>query len=147
MCVKFLFYGRAEDGTIFVALSAIASQQSKQTTDTMAKTKQLLDYLVLQEEAILTYLASKMVLAVHSNTGYLNEPDARSRAGGHFFLSNHTAHQPNNKAILNITQIIKNVMSSATEAELGALYITTRETMYIHNILMQIGHKQPVSPI
>ena len=122
VCGKFLFYGRAVDGTILVALSAIASQQSKPTTDTMAKAKQLLDYLASQEEAILTYSASKMVLAVHSDAGYLNEPNARSRAGGHFFLSNHAAHPPNNGAILNLAQIIKNVMSSATEAELGALF-------------------------
>eukprot|EP00956_Cyclotella_meneghiniana_P010702 scaffold14979_cov93-Cyclotella_meneghiniana.AAC.1 len=34
---------------------------------------------------------------------------------------------PNNGAILNIAHIIKNVMSSATEAELAALYIMARE--------------------
>ena len=88
-----------------------------------------------------------MVLAVHSNAGYLNEPNARSRAGGHFFLSNHAAHPPNNGAILNLAQIIKNVISSATEAELGALFITTREAVYTQNILMVMGHKQPATPI
>ena len=72
VCGKFLFYGRAVDSTILVAVSAIASQQAKPTTDTLAKTKQLLDYLASQEEAILTYSASDMVLAVHSNAGYLN---------------------------------------------------------------------------
>ena len=113
----------------------------------MAKAKQLLDYLASQEEAILTYSASEMVLAVHSDAGYLNEPNARSRAGGHFFLSNHAAHPPNNGAILNLAQIIKNVMSSATEAELGALFITTREAVYIRNILTAMGHKQPATPI
>lgn len=147
MCGKFLFYGRAVDNTILVALSAIASQQSKPTTDTMAKAKQLLDYLASQEEAILTYSTSKMVLAVHSDAGYLNEPNARSRAGGHFFLSNHTTHLPNNGAILNLTQIIKNVMSSATETALRALFITTRKAVYIRNILMAMGHKQPATPI
>ena len=48
----------------------------------MAKTKHLLDYLATQEEAVLTYSASNMVLAVHSDAGYLNEANARSRAGG-----------------------------------------------------------------
>jgi hypothetical protein len=47
----------------------------------MAKVKQLLDYCASQEEAIITYNVSKMVLAVHSNTGYANEKKARSRAG------------------------------------------------------------------
>lgn len=86
----------------------------------MDKTRQLLDYLVSQEEAMLTYLASKMVLAVPRDAGYLNEPNARSRTGGHFFLSNHATHPPNNRAILNLAQIIKHVMLSKTEAELGA---------------------------
>ena len=113
----------------------------------MAKTKQLLDYLASQEEAILTYSASKIVLAVHSDASYLNEPNARSRAGGHFFLSNHAAHPPNNGTILNRDKIIKNVMSSVTEAELGALFITTREAVYIRTILMAMGHKQPATPI
>ena len=53
----------------------------------MANKTQLLDYLASQKEAVLTYSASEMILAVHSNAGYLNEPKARSRAGGHFFLS------------------------------------------------------------
>ena len=87
VCGKFLYYGRAVDGTILTALSAIASQQANPTTDTMERTTQLLDYLASQEEAILTYSASNMVLAVHSDAGYLNEFEARSRAGRHFFLS------------------------------------------------------------
>ena len=39
VCGKFLFYGRAVDSTILTAISAIASQQAKPTTDTLAKTK------------------------------------------------------------------------------------------------------------
>ena len=145
MCEKFLFYGRAVDGTILVALSAIASQQFKPTTDTMAKIKQLLDYLASQEEAILTHSASEMVLGVHSNAGNLNKSNARSRAGEYFFISNHAAHQLNNEAILNIAEIINNVISSVIKAKMGALYITTREVVYIRNILMAMGHKQPAS--
>ena len=82
----------------------------------MAKANQLLDYLASQEEAIITYSASDMILAAHSDAGYLNEPQARSRAGGHFFLSNNAAIPQNNGAVLNIAQSIKNVMSSAAEA-------------------------------
>ena len=51
VCITFLFYGRAVDSTILNALSAISSQQSKPTVDTLAKTRQLLDYLASQEEA------------------------------------------------------------------------------------------------
>ena len=88
-----------------------------------------------------------MILAAHSDAGYLNEPQARSRAGGHFFLSTNAAIPPNNGAVLNIAQIIKNVMSSAAEAELGALYIIAREAVYMRAILREMGHKQPATPI
>jgi hypothetical protein len=44
----------------------------------MCHTQQLLDYLATQEDAILTYNASDMIWAVHSNTSYLSEPKAQS---------------------------------------------------------------------
>ena len=47
-----------------------------------------------------------------------------------------------NGAVLNIAHIIKNVMSSATEAELAGLYIMAREAVYIRIILEELGHKQ-----
>ena len=56
----------------------------------MQYAKQFLGYVDTQEEAVLTFNASKsnMKLAVHSNASYLSEPKAQSRAGGH------TATQP-----------------------------------------------------
>jgi hypothetical protein len=71
-----------------------------------------------------------MVLAVHSNTSYLSKPKAHSRVGGHFFLSSNTTVPPNNGAILIIAHIIKNVMSSATKAELAGLYIMAGQAVY-----------------
>ncbi len=109
--------------------------------------KQLLDYCASQEEAVLTYNASSMILAVHSNAGYLNEKQARSQAGGHFFMSTNVPIPPNNGAILTITQIIKAVMASAAEAELGALFISAKEAVYIRKILEEMGHPQPPTPI
>jgi hypothetical protein len=113
----------------------------------MQQTLQLLDYLATQEDAVLTYHASNMVLAVHSNASYLSEPKARSRAGGHFFLSSDTTVPPNNGAVLNIAHIIKNVMSSATEGELAGLYIMACKAVYIRIILEELGHKQPPTPL
>ena len=124
VCGKFLFLGRAVDSTLLCPISAIASQSATPTEDTMKQTQQLLDYLATQDEVVLTYHASDMKLAAHSDASYLSEPKARSRAGGHFFLSNGSDIPPNNGAILNIAHIIKHVMSSATEAELSVLYIS-----------------------
>jgi hypothetical protein len=147
VCGKFLFLGRAVDSTLLCPISAIASQSSKPTKDTMRQTLQLLNYLAMQEDAMLSYHASDMVLAAHSNASYLSEPKARSSARGHFFLSNDTTIPPNNGAVLNIAHIIKNIMSSATEAELAGLYIMGCKAVYIRIILEELGHKQPPTPI
>ena len=61
-----------------VALNAIVTQQASSTQKTMERVKQLLDYCASHEEAMLTYHASDMVLAIHSDTGYLNESKAQS---------------------------------------------------------------------
>jgi hypothetical protein len=38
-------------------------------------------------------------------------------------------------------------MSSAAEAELGALFINAKEAVYIRNMLEEMGHMQPRTPI
>ncbi len=88
-----------------------------------------------------------MVLAGHSNASYLSETNARSRAGGHFFMSNNEAIPSNNGAILMILQIIKAVMSSAVEAGIGVLYINCKEAILAQHTLEYLGHKQPPTPM
>jgi hypothetical protein len=88
-----------------------------------------------------------MILAVHSDAGYCNEKKSCSQAGGIFFLSNNDEFPPNNGAILTVATIIKAAMSSAAEAELGALYLNAKEAVYIRQILTKMGHPQPKIPI
>ena len=86
---------RGVDSTLLTPLSAIASQQAAPTAAKMEKVRQIsLDYVASQEEAVLTFNASNMVLAVHSDAGYLNEPNARSRTGGNFYLSSEDTFPP-----------------------------------------------------
>ena len=73
-----LYYGTAVNLTILSALSSIATEQAKPMEKTMVTVKQLLDYCATQEEAIITYTASKMILCIHSNAGYANKKNARS---------------------------------------------------------------------
>jgi hypothetical protein len=73
----------------------------------MRKTKQLLDYVATHPDAILSFKASDMILAVHSDASYLSEAQARSRAGGHFFCSTNSDEPPNNGAILNISGVTR----------------------------------------
>ena len=132
---------------MLVALSAIASIQSAPTTATMETVKYFMNNAASDPDAILTYRESDMVLAVHSDAYYLSKPKARSRADGHFFLSDHYENPPNNGAVLNIAQIIKNVMNTAADAEVGALFINSRQAIPARNTVGDMGHKQPPTPM
>jgi hypothetical protein len=88
-----------------------------------------------------------MVLAVHSNASYLNEEEAQSRAGGHHYLSKNVPLPSNNGAIHNVAKILKGVMSSAAEAELGAMYINSQKAVEERIILQEMGHEQPATPV
>jgi hypothetical protein len=112
-----LYYSQAVDPTMLFALNAIATQQASPTQKMMDRVKQLLNYCASQEDAILTYHSSDMVLAIHSDADYLDESKVQSWAGGHFFLSSDVQYLPNNGAVLTIVQIIDAVMLPAAEAE------------------------------
>ncbi len=88
-----------------------------------------------------------MKLAIHSDASYLSEPKARSRAGGHMFMAGSEDIPINNGAVLNILQIIRSVMSSAAEAELGALFINAKAAVSMRQTLEEMGHPQPLTPI
>ena len=105
--------------------------------------KQFIDYVATYSKAIIPYHASDMVLSAHSNASYLSESKTRSRAGGYFFMSNGSPIPANNRSFITISQIIKSVMSSAAEAELGALFINCRKAIPATHALEAMGHKQP----
>ena len=73
----------------------------------MKRFKQILYYVSTQDEAILTYTARDMLLAAHSDSGYLNKTNSRSRTGVKFSLLNNAEHSDNDRSILTISQIIK----------------------------------------
>ena len=116
VCGKFLFLGRAVDSMLLCLISAIASQSVTPKEEKMAQTLQFLDYIVTQEEAVLTFQASDMKLASHRDASYLSEPKVRSCAGEHFFLSINSSIPQNNSDVLKIEHIIKHVTSLAAGA-------------------------------
>jgi hypothetical protein len=81
-----LYYAHAMDITVLMALSSIAIEQTKGTTNTMKKAKQLLDYLAINPKVTIWYQASNMIMNVHSDASYLSEPDMQSCTCGHFFM-------------------------------------------------------------
>ena len=67
-----------------------------------------------------------------------------------FLLSSipHPSSTPTfNGAIFVLSHIIKNVLASATEAELGALFYNAGEATPIRTTLIKLGHAQPPTPI
>jgi len=46
-----------------------------------------------------------------------------------------------------VRTIIKNVMSSATEAKIAAAFLTARDSIPIQKALQEMGHPQPPTPI
>jgi hypothetical protein len=125
-----LYYARAVNITVLMALSSIASEQTRATTNTMAKAKQLLDYLATHPNATIRFRASNMVLNVHSDASYLLETNTHSRACGHFFMG----WSPKdgdpiklNGAFFTLCTILCFIVASAAEAELGALFMNCKE--------------------
>jgi hypothetical protein len=118
-----LYYARAVDPTILMPLNDIATDKTKTTEKTQAATTQLLDYLVTHPDATIRYHASDMILHIHSNASYLSVSNARSRLGGLFFCGDKYLHEDNlNGSILNVASLIKNVIASAAESEVGACF-------------------------
>jgi hypothetical protein len=147
VCRVFFFLARAVDGGLLPALSSLASQQANPTEKSMGLCKQFLDFMATQKDTVLTYQASDMVLAIHSNASYLSEPKSRSRAGGHMFMAGKDEIPINNGAVLNISQIIQALMSSAAEAKLGALFVNAKTAVSMRHMLIELGHLQPRTPM
>ena len=80
-----------------------------------------------------------MILAAHADTGFLNEPRARSRAGAHIFLSENEPKPKLNVPVLKIAQIIKTVMASAEEAEMASLFITAKKMIPLRHTIIEMG--------
>lgn len=143
-----LYYARAVDSTMLVALGSLAAAQTKSTTNTMKAAEQLLDYAATHPNARVRFNRSQMILHGHSDASYLSESQARSRAGGIFFLSNESYdNAPINGAVHVHSSIMKNVVSSAAEAEVGALFHNAMEACVIRQTLIDLGHPQPATPL
>ena len=82
-----MYYSRAVHNRLLVGLSAIGTQQAAATEQTAAAIDQILDYVATLPNAGITYRASGMILAAHSDSGFNNESKARRRSGAHIFLS------------------------------------------------------------
>ena len=82
-----------------------------------------------------------MQLTIDSDTSYLSVSRARSRAAGYFYLSSRSNPHLNG-AIHVACHVLKEVVSSAAEAELGALFYNSKEACPFRIALQELGHLQ-----
>jgi hypothetical protein len=69
--------------------------------------------------------------------------------GGYFFLSpkQNSSKHIHNGPILAISTVYKNVLSSVMEAEVAGTFVNAKEGVNVTNILNDMGHPQPQTPL
>ena len=137
---------------MLTAINEISGEQARATTNTKKSTHKLLDYVATYPNTTIRFYASDMILYVESDAAYLVQPNARSRLSGFFYLSN--AQPPNidpkprrNGLFAIECKTIRNIVTSAAEAETTALFHNARTSIPLRNILISMGHLQPPTPI
>jgi hypothetical protein len=91
-----------------------------------------------------------MILNVHSDTSYLSKSNAHGRACSHFFMG----WSPKdgdpiklNGAFFTLCTILRFVVASEAEAELGALFLNCIEGIIFSLTLEELGHPQLRTPV
>ncbi len=145
-----LYYARAIDLSMHDALGSLAAAQSESTQETMKALTHLLNYAASHPHVTIHYHASGMILKVHSDASYLSERKARSRAGGFFYLGSHDDPIPITKpngAVHILSSIMRQVLASALESEIGGIFYNAQECVPMRHTLEALGHPQPPTPI
>jgi hypothetical protein len=91
-----------------------------------------------------------MQLAIESDASYLSISKARSQAAGFFNLTSNQGlsnSSPYNGPIHVYCCVMKEVLSSAAEAELGVLFHNSKEACPLQIALTEMGHPQNATPL
>ena len=140
------YYARAIDNTFLPALSSISTQQSKPTENTMRKVKRILNYVATFPEVFIQCHASNMRLFIDSDTTYLCERKAKSRAVGYFYFKQNTLNKeqkPMNHPLTIECKLLKHVVSSAAEAVVSVMFIIAQTGIIVRPILQYLGQSPP----
>ena len=93
-----------------------------------------------------------MMLHIYSDAFYISEQEAQSRARRYFFLgpnSKTTIQEmpPQNGPVHVEFSIMRNVMESATESELGGLFENFQKEISTRTSIADMGHLQPPTSV
>jgi hypothetical protein len=141
-------------------IDTLASQQSQGTHATLLALTQLLNYAATHPRCLVSVLftASDMSLHISSYASHFSAPKACSRTPGYHFLSSSPVdptkpplpsdpEPPQNGAIQVHCQIMREVLFSAAEAELAAVFHNGKEACPLRACLEELGHPQPPTSI
>jgi hypothetical protein len=144
-----LYYAQSVDPTLIMPINVLASEQSNATAFTADKVIKLLNYCNTHPETKIRYHASDMILHIHSDASYISENESKSRAGRFFYIGNNnkTDKKLTNGAILIISKVLKYVMLSAAETEIGAVLVNAKEGAVLRKTLEELGHLHPPTPM
>jgi hypothetical protein len=102
---------------------ARVTEQTKATEKTQAAADQILDYLATHPDDTIRYHKSDMILHIHSDASYISFSRTPSILGVLFYFGDKPPHADKlNGSILNAATVIKNVVASAAESEVGACF-------------------------
>ena len=107
------------------ALNDIAGSVAKGARAAEKAVRHFASYARSSPGAVARLKASGMRLAGDSDAAYLAAPEARSRAGGYHYCTENAGEQFNGP-IHVMAKVIKNVMASAMEAEIAAMFMNAR---------------------
>jgi hypothetical protein len=89
-----------------------------------------------------------MILRCHSDALYLSESQAHRCTSSFYYMGvldiNNTTIK---SAILASRTIMKPILSSASEAEIGALFHNCKQATILHTTLQEMGYLQPATPM
>jgi hypothetical protein len=130
-------------------LNDISTEQTKSTEKTPAAVDQFLDYLATRPDAPIRYHKSDMILHIHSDASYLSFSHAgSSREEGLLYCGEKL---PNadilNGSILNSAAVVKNLVASAAESEVGACFQNAQSGAPLRVTLTDLGHPQSTTPL
>ena len=143
---------------ILVVLVTLGSQQANPVLNTAKSVSVVLSYMATHPDATMWYHTNGMTLHVHSDASYLSESQVCSWTRRLFFLSSYpvkpyeppVAHflpPPLNVVLHIISTIMKNILASNVETEIGALFFNTHKATTIHTTLSELGYSRPLSPL
>ena len=137
------------------ALNSLFTTQSKPIACTNHDTTQFLDNTATHSHTTIRYNRSDMVLYLHSGVSFLCEPNAKRRIGSFFFMINqssdptkpHTQQSKFNGVLHVECRLLRRIMASAAEAEIGGVFHNCQTSVLLRIALQELGHSQPPTPI